>query len=164
MKDYSKLHEGNVFFRHRHPTIAVEMFVERFETFEEFEKFFTNDLMNENLLIGDYLAFLLDKYNMTANKVALEIGKSHSYVRKITSGKELNPSRDVLLAICVRLSATVEETQTLLRYAGKAPLYARRKRDAIIWYALKRKQSLSALNEYLDSHGYVSLYNYIEKK
>ena len=164
MKDYPELHDGNIFFRHRYPSMAVEMFVERFETFEEFEKFFTNDLMNENLLMGNYLDFLLNKYHMSPNKAALEIGKSHSYVRKITSGNELNPSRDILLAICVRIGATVEETQTLLRYAGKAPLYARRKRDAIIWYALKRKQSLMLLNEYLDSHGYQSLYKYKEKK
>ena len=164
MEKHSELHEGNVFFRHRYATIAVEQFVEHFETFEQFEKYFTDDLMNENLLLGDYLNLLLDKYGMSANKIALEIGKSHSYIRKITGGDELNPSRDVLLAICVRLGATVDETQTLLRYAGKAPLYARRKRDAIIWYALKRKQSLSALNEYLDSHGYASLYKYKEKK
>ena len=152
-----KLHEGNAFFRHRYPTIAVEHFVDRFKSFEDFEKFFTDDLMNENLLLGQYLSFLLDKYDMSPNKVALEIGKSHSYVRKITGGKELNPSRDVLLAICVRLGASFEETQTLLRYAGKAPLYARRKRDAIIWYAIKRKQNLYDLNVYLDSHGYASL-------
>ena len=97
-------------------------------------------------------------------KAAIEIGKSHSYVRKIVSGEELNPSRDVLLAICVLLGTTVEEAQILLRYSGKQPLYARRKRDAIIWFALKKKQKLIDLNLYLDEHGYPSLCKIIERK
>lgn len=101
-------------------------------TAEVFEKFFSTDLMDENLLLADYLYHLLEKYNVSPNKASLAIGRSHSYIRKIVSGKELNPSRDVLLAVCVYIGAGFEETQILLRYAGKAPLYARRKRDAII--------------------------------
>lgn len=100
---------------------------------------------------------------MSANKASIEIGKTHSYVRKIVNGEELNPSRDVLLAICVRLGVTVEETQILLRYSGKQPLYARRKRDAIVWFALKKHQSLTKLNIYLDEHGYKPLSRIIEK-
>ena len=92
------------------------------------------------------------------------INKSHSYVRKIVNGQELNPSRDVLLAICVYIGATVEETQILLRYAGKSPLYARRKRDVIIWFAIKKHQKLYDLNVYLESKGYSSLSKIIERK
>ena len=113
--------------------------------------------MNENLLTADFLYHLLDKYNVSPNKAALEIGRSHSYVRKIVNGNELNPSRDVLISICVLIGATTEETQILLRYSGKAPLYARRKRDVIIWYALKKKQSLIDLNCYLYEKGYEPL-------
>lgn len=159
-----EMHDGNLFFKHKYPTISIENAVERFNTFEEFEKFFTNDLMDENLLLADYLYHLLDRYNVSPNKAALEIGKSHSYVRKIVNGDELNPSRDVLLAICVYIGATVEETQILLRYAGKSPLYARRKRDVIVWFALRKKQSLRDLNDYLYDNDYPILSKLIEKK
>lgn len=159
-----EMHDGNLFYEHRYPTISIEHAVERMETFEEFEKFFTDDLMDENLLLARYLYHLLDRYNVSANKASLMIGKSHSYVRKIVNGDELNPSRDILLALCVYLGTTVEEAQILLRYSGKAPLYARRKRDAIIWFALKKHQKLDDLNIYLDNNGYPSLSKLIERK
>jgi transcriptional regulator with XRE-family HTH domain len=155
--EYNKMHDGNLFFRHKYPSIDVERMLDRFDSFEEFDAFFSTDLMDENLLMGEYLGHLLERYGMSANKAAIEIGKTHSYVRKIVNGNEVNPSRDVLLAICVRLGTTIEEAQILLRYSGKQPLYARRKRDAIIWYALKKHQSLHDLNLYLDNHGYTPL-------
>ena len=37
------MHDGNLFFKHKYPTISIEHAVERFNTFEEFEKFFTDD-------------------------------------------------------------------------------------------------------------------------
>ena len=157
------LHDGNVFFQHKYPSI-IERAMEHMNSFEEFEAFYTDDLMGENLLMGAYLYRLLDRYDMSANKAALMIGKTHSYVRKIISGEELNPSRDVLLAICVLLGTNVEEAQILLRYSGKQPLYARRKRDAIIWFALKKHQKLDDLNIYLDAKGYPSLCKIIERK
>lgn len=159
-----EMHDGNLFFKHKYPTISIEHAVDRFDTFEEFEKFFTDDLMDENLLLGDYLYHLLDRYGVSANKAALQIGKTHSYVRKIVNGDELNPSRDVLLALCVYLGTTVEEAQILLRYAGKSPLYARRKRDVIVWFALRKHQNLNDLNIYLEENGYKSLSKLIVKK
>ena len=152
-----ELHDGNIFFRHRYPSIDIERQLDHLNSFEEFEKFFSDDLMDENLLMGEYLYRLLDRYGVSANKASLQIGKTHSYVRKIISGEELNPSRDVLIAICVYLGTTVEEAQILLRHSGKQPLYARRKRDAIIWYALKKHHSLSDLNHYLFEHNYKTL-------
>lgn len=159
----SDFHDGNIFFKHRYSTIDIERLLDNFASFEDFEEFFSRDLMDENLLMGEYLYHLLDRYGMSPNKAALEIGKTHSYVRKIVNGEEINPSRDVLLAICVRLGATVEETQILLRYSGKQPLYARRKRDAIVWFALKKQQTLSDLNIYLYDHGYKPLSKVIER-
>ena len=159
-----EMHDGNLFFKHKYPTISIEHAVERFDTFEEFEKFFSKDLMDENLLLADYLYHLLDRYGVSANKASLMIGKSHSYVRKIVNGDELNPSRDILLALCVYLGTTVEEAQILLRYAGKSPLYARRKRDVIVWFALRKHQSLLDLNLYLEENGYPVLSKLIEKK
>ena len=77
------LHDGNMFFQHKYPSIDIERAMEEMDSFEEFERFYTDDLMGENLLMGAYLYHLLDLYGMSANKAAIEIGKSHSYVRKM---------------------------------------------------------------------------------
>lgn len=168
-----EMHSGNMFFEHKYPSIDINRAIEKMRSFDDFERYYTTDLMDENLLMGRYLYHLLELYNVTPNKAAKEIGKSESYVRKIVSGEVLNPSRDVLLAICILIGATVEETQILLRYSGKQPLYARRKRDAIIWFALKNRQwrrvdsgraYLEELNSYLEKHGYTGLIKIIIKK
>lgn len=167
------MHEGNLFFDHKYPSLRIEFELDYMNSYEEFERFFSNDLMDENLLLGRYLDHLLEEYGTNASKISIVIGKDKTYVGKITSGKEKNPSRDVLLAICVAIGATVEETQILLRYSGKQPLYARRKRDAIVWFALKKRPSrqrmdakayLGELNNYLVDHGYPSLSKIIVKK
>lgn len=167
MENNSNLHDGNVFFRHKYPSIDIERAIKSIETFEEFEKFYTNDLMDGNVLLRDYLYELLERHNVKADTVSTEIGYSHDYVRMLATGKRDNPEREVILAICVYIQTTIEETQNLLRYAGQQPLYARRKRDAIIWYALQKVQSsdapvdkkkyFDALNDYLYSKNYKTL-------
>lgn len=151
------LHEGNLFFKHKHPTIDIERMIDHFDSFDEFEKCFSDELMNENLLLADFLYYLLDKHGFSASGVSKFIGLSPAYVGQIISAKKLNPSRDVLLAICAHIGASVEETQILLRYAGKAPLYARRKRDVIIWYGLKKKQSLMEIDDILYNRDFATL-------
>ena len=68
------------------------------------------------------------------------------------------PSIDVLLAICVAIGATVDETQYLLKFAGKAPLYVRKKRDVIIWFGLKKGEALDTVDENLAARGFAPLY------
>lgn len=144
-----KLHNGNSLFTPRYSSMPIEESIKHYNSFDEFEKDYEQDLLDENLLLADFLNGLLMQYNVSANKASLGIGVSHSYVGKIINGDKMNPSRDVLLAICVFIGATVEETQTLLKYAGKAPLYVRRKRDVIIWFALMKHQTLSFVDGYL---------------
>ena len=62
------------------------------------------------------------------------------------------------------MGATVKETQILLKYAGKASLYVRRKRDVIVWFALMKHQSLDDLNMYLYDNGYDPLIKIIVRK
>lgn len=152
-----KQHDGNIFFKQRFGTYDIMKKIETIETFEEFEQYYDSDLIDGNDLLGDYLSKLLDIHEVKADTVSLKIGYSHDYVRKIAVGERKDPRRDVLLAICTYIKATVEETQLLLRYAGHQPLYARRKRDAIIWYALLNKQDFYKLNDYLHKKGYPTL-------
>ena len=39
--------------------------------------------------------------------------------------------------------------QYLLKYAGHAPLYVRRKRDVIIWFGIRKGESLETVNQNL---------------
>lgn len=154
----SQLHDGNIFFRHKYSTVTLAEQIREMDSFEEFEKFYTDELVDENTLLKDYLTELLRVHSAKADVVSIKIGYSHDYVRKIAKGDRKDPSRDVLLAICTFIHATVEETQLLLRYAGQQPLYARRRRDAIIWFALKTEQDFESLNNYLYLKEYKTLW------
>lgn len=165
--------QSNDPFGHRYESIRLAEDINKMGSFEEFEQFYENELMDERLLMGRTLYWLLDQYNISPSKASRDIGKDESYLRKIGNGQELNPARDILLAVCVLIGATVDETQLLLKHSGKQPLYARRKRDAIIWFALKKrplrkgidgKAYLQDLNDYLTNHGYASLSKLISKK
>ena len=67
----------------------------------------------------------------------------------IVNFKKNNPSRDALICIAFALGATEEELQYLLKYAGHAPLYVRRKRDVIIWFGIMKGESLESVNDAL---------------
>jgi hypothetical protein len=97
------------------------------------------------------------KYKTSSRELAEATGYHYDYIRKVKKGEKTYPERNMLLAICAQMRATVEETQILLRYAGEQPLYARRRSDAIIWYALSRKLGLQMLDIYLESRGYPML-------
>ena len=73
---------------------------------------------------------------------------SEVYLYKIFSG-ERTPSRDRTICICYGLSATLEETQDLLKRSGFAELYVRNRRDAIIMYGLVHKIDLNKINDRL---------------
>lgn len=156
MDGLDRWHDGNLFFQYEYATIDIAHQIKSMDSFEEFEKFYTTELMDGNVLLSEYLTELLDRYRVKADLVALKVGYSHDYVRKIAVGDRKDPGRDILLAICTYIQATVPETQLLLRYAGQQPLYARRKRDAIIWFALKKaqekKQELERNPEQITAH------------
>lgn len=154
------VHSGTLFFKPKYESMDLERAIDRLNSFEAFEQYYTDDLMDANQLLPEYLYYLIDKYNTNPNRLADRIGWSHDYVRQLVNGTRTNPDRDPMLAICVSLKTTVEEAQILLKYAGNQPLYARRKRDAIIWFALKKHQDLRDLDEYLLNHGYDTLGKY----
>lgn len=70
------------------------------------------------------------------------------YLYQIFSG-ERTPSRDRTICICYGLSATLEETQDLLKRSGFAELYVKNRRDAIIIYGLVHKIDLNEINDRL---------------
>ena len=67
------------------------------------------------------------------------------------------PSRDKVLQLALGLGLGVNETQQLLRAAGKSPLYPRLKRDAVILYGLGKSQPLLTVQENLSRYGLTEL-------
>ncbi len=68
-----------------------------------------------------------------------------------------SPSRDKVLQLAIGLGLNADETQQLLRAAGRSPLYPRLKRDAVILYGLRKKLSLLAVQEILSGYGLTML-------
>jgi len=95
----------------------------------------------------EYLKEILAQKNMTPSEVAKRSGQGE-YVYKVFRG-ERKPSRDVLIAIGIGMQLSIEEMQKILRSARSAQLDPRDKRDSIILYSFKEKQTIEQLNDLL---------------
>ena len=56
-------------------------------------------------------------------------------------GKDIQAIQDKLIRFAIGAGLDLDETQTLLKHAKYAPLYARNKRDGVIIYAINNKKS-----------------------
>lgn len=99
--------------------------------------------------ICDYLNVVLKEKNLTKAEVIKKSNVQTNYAYQIFSGLKI-PSRDRLIALCFGLNLTLDEMQTLLKYAGYAPLYPRNKRDSVIISALEKDESVIRCNILLD--------------
>ena len=93
---------------------------------------------------------LFIKSGLSKAALAKRASTSEVYLYQIFSGGR-TPSRDRTLCLCFGLSATLEETQHLLKNSGLAELYVRDRRDAIIIYGLSNKMTLDEINDKLFS-------------
>ena len=142
------------FYINNNMTVCLEHMIDRISTFEEFEDKFPDELLNDDAKIGNYLKELLWKYDKDQSTVSRKAGWGRSYVGLIANGQKTNPSRNALIAICLTIGTTVEEVQYILKYAGKAPLYVRRKRDVIIWYGFMKHKTVDEVDDILYERGY----------
>lgn len=145
------------FFQHNHSSVLIESELDRIDTFEEFEKRFSDEMLNEDAQIRNCIGKLLIKHNIGAATLSKKAGLSVGYVGLLQNGKKTNPSRDILLKICIACNATIDETQELLKVAGCQPLYVRRKRDVIIWFGLKKGYNIADIDDELYSHNLKTL-------
>ena len=139
-------------------TAPLESFLKRFDTYEDFEKNFSDEMLGEDGRVGMFLENLLYRYDKKASVVSFDAHLNPSYVGNIINFKKNNPSRDALICIAFALGATEEELQYLLKYSGHAPLYVRRKRDVIIWFGIIKGESLETVNDNLLSRNLKPLY------
>ena len=94
------------------------------------------------------LSELYKKQALSKAALARKAGMSEVYLHQVFSGRR-KPSRDRLLCLCIGLGATLEETQQLLRQAAYAPLYPKRRRDAILIHGLLHGVEIDRLNDKL---------------
>ena len=135
----------------------------------------TNDLQQELAAIADLDLFLAEnqdsfnhatfsellnalftKSGLTKAAFSKRAGTSEVYLYQIFSGGRM-PSRDRVICLCFGLSATLEETQNLLKHSGLAQLYAKDRRDAIIIYGLSHGMELVDINDKLFSENEATL-------
>ena len=138
-------------------TVTLEWMINEIDSLEEFEKRFPSEFLANDDHVGNYLDRLLCKYKQKASVVSENAILHTSYVGNIVNGKKRNPSRDALISICLAIGTTVEEIQYLLKYAGQAPLYVRRKRDVIIWFGFMKHMSLVDVDQKLRERGFKPL-------
>lgn len=142
---------GDSFFINNHRTIPMEEEIKRCDSYDEFERRFSKDLLQQNSRVGEYLSKLLRHHDKKDTTVSTEIYCSPSYVNNIINGAIKEPSRNTLLSICIAIEATFDEAQYLLKYAGYAPLYVRNRRDVVIWFGLMKGENLDTVNGNLKS-------------
>ncbi|MCI7136742.1 MAG: helix-turn-helix transcriptional regulator [Candidatus Limivicinus sp.] len=114
----------------------------------------------DNFLSGNILELLNDlfqKRNISKAALAKQSGMSEVYLHQVFAGRR-NPSRSRLICLCFGLSATLDETQELLKQGGFAQLFSKNRRDAIIIYGLVNGASLFEVNDKLFSEGEETLY------
>lgn len=148
---------GEFFFNTNRMTAPMEYYIKQCDTFEQFEERYLDQFLRDDDRVGNYLEELLWKYDKDQAAVSQNAGLHRSYVGNIVRGKKNNPSRAALIAICLVIGTTIDEVQYLLKYAGQAPLYVRRKRDVVIWFAFMKNLTLEALDDELYERGYTTL-------
>ena len=97
---------------------------------------------------ADMLQDLFQRSGLSKAALAKRAGTSEVYLYQIFSG-ERTPSRDRTLCLCYGLSATLDETQELLKGNGFAQLYVRNRRDAILIYGFIHHMELDEINDRL---------------
>lgn len=128
-----------------------------FKSLEDFEEYFEREMLCEKeKRFPAFFGQLVDKYGYPDSRLSEEAGLATSYVGLIRNGRK-NPSREVILRLCLVMGCDIDETQHLLKYAGHAPLYIRRKRDVVIWYGIMSGMTLDAVEQSLIDRGMKTL-------
>ena len=102
--------------------------------------------------LAAHLSGLLHSCGFTVQDVVVGCNLDRSYGYQLFNGTR-RPTRNFLLRLALLLHLPEEETQRLLKIAGRQPLYARSRRDAVILYALAHGLTAEETGELLDNIG-----------
>jgi uncharacterized protein YfaS (alpha-2-macroglobulin family) len=103
--------------------------------------------------LKDELARLSSLHHTTKADIIRLSLLDKTYTYQILDGKKTNPSRNKLLAICLAIGATLEETQRVLRLGHAEQLHPRNIRDSVIIYSINHHTSVLDTNQILYDMG-----------
>lgn len=89
-----------------------------------------------HILLNDYL----DKNELIKADVIRRLNIDRNYGYQVFNGKKV-PTRNILIRLALLLELDVEQTDYLLKLAGKPMLYVRNVVDARIFYSIKHQMS-----------------------
>lgn len=101
--------------------------------------------------IQDYFSRLLTSHGLQTGEAVRRAELDKDFGRQLLKGERMG-RRDYYIQLAIGIKLSVEETQSMLSYLGVGPLYALRKRDAAIMYALREDYSLLDTQLLLDQH------------
>lgn len=105
--------------------------------------------------IKEYLNLLIQEKHLTIAQVSRDADISDRYCYQFLSpSNPRTPSREILLALCIGMKLSLDETQTALKIARYAPLYPKDQRDSIILFGIEKSQSLMEINNTLYEHDF----------
>ena len=110
----------------------------------------TNKDAFEELPVSEYLRRLCEERDIVPEQVIKRAQIDRTYGHQIFNGTRV-PSRDKLIQIAFGFGLTLEETQNLLKSAGKSVLYPKFKRDAAIIFGISHHMDIMEMQYLLTS-------------
>ena len=98
---------------------------------------------------AEYLCNMISEHKMEKAAVIAGSGIERTYGYQILNGLK-NPGREKTVALCLAAGCDLKETQRALEISGAGILYPKRKRDAILIFALSKGLSVMETNALLD--------------
>lgn len=101
-----------------------------------------------SITLTSYFSKKIAEKGVTAAEVirASQIQRNYGY--QILNGQK-KPGRDKVIALCLALSLSLDETQKALTLSSEGLLYPRNRRDSILIFCLNKKLPVSQTNELL---------------
>lgn len=101
----------------------------------------------------DFLNKLLNEKNIKRSELIAKSNLSKQYIYELFSKKQIKPSKDTVIKICIGLGTSLEEANRLLQMAGYSHLYPKIKRDSIIMFCILNNFNIIESNLLLDEKG-----------
>lgn len=104
----------------------------------------------EEQSVSEYLMKLCENRGLVPEQVIKKSQIDRTYGHQIFNGTRV-PSRDKLIQLAFGFELSLDETQRLLKIAGKSTLYVKIKRDAACIFGISHKLSVMEAQDLLAS-------------
>lgn len=96
----------------------------------------------------DYMSEILQQRDLRVKDIIFRCNLERSYGYQIFNGTR-RPTRDTLMLLALILKLDTEDARRMFELAGRAPLYARCRRDAAVLYGLSHGMPETDVHELL---------------